>query len=344
MIDPHIPRWFVEGTTKEIVVGILGGLIVWTGATLKRFASNRIDRRRFPLAGEYISRFEDETDHGKVWVSAPVNLKQRGLKVDGITHIGDKKWRLSGTIDPKGGYVSGIYRAENPYDRGVGNFFLMIQPDDDLVGLWSGYDSTNEKISVGGYRFHKIAQVKIRKVTKETAASCMAIAEDQLGKDYIPEKDFMNTNFYSVYGIVRRDVAGFAIGKSFEQQDFLQQFPQVSRLLSHTLTWSNTVGMVSSVAMRQDYQRRGVGYSLVRSVLAHFDSCGVPIVVMLGWSASDGVHIAGIARAMGFAEKATIPEYWRDDSLSKGYRCPVCGDPPCHCSAILYVRHHPIHP
>lgn len=61
MLDPHVPRWFVEGTTKEIVVGILGGLTVWAGAGFKRFVANRIDRRRFPIAGEYISQFEDET-------------------------------------------------------------------------------------------------------------------------------------------------------------------------------------------------------------------------------------------------------------------------------------------
>lgn len=343
MLDPHVPRWFVEGTTKEVVVGILGGILVWAVAGLKRFTSNRMDRYRFPLAGEYISRFEDETNHGKVWVSAPARLRQHGLHVDGMTHIGDKKWRLSGTIDPKGGYVSGVYGAENPYDRGVGNFFLMIQPDNDLVGLWSGYDSSNEKISAGGYRFHKIAPVKIRKVTKETAASCMAIAESQLGKDYIPEKDFLNTNFYSVYGMVKRDVAGFAIGKIFEQQDFLNKFQKIAQRMPNALPWADTVGMISSVAVRQDYQKRGVGYSLAWNVLNHFDARNVSMMIMLGWAAPDGVHIAGIAHTLGFSEKGAIPDYWYDDSLSKGYRCPVCGDPPCHCSAVLYVRHQPAH-
>ena len=343
MVDPHVPRWFVEGTTKEIVVGILGGLIVWAGASLKRFVVNRLDRHRFPLAGEYISQFEDETHHGKVWVSAPAKLKQHGLKVDGVTYIGDKRWRLSGTIDPKGGYVSGVYGAENPYDRGVGNFFLMIQQNNDLVGLWSGYDSTNEKISVGGYRFHKVAPVKIRKVSKETAASCMAIAENQLGKDYIPEKDFLNTDFYPVYGMVKYDVAGFAIGKAFEQQGFLNKFPKVAQRMPNALPWADTIGMVSSVAIRQDYQGRGVGYLLVRDVLQHFDGHNISMMVMLGWATSDGVHIAGIARALGFTEKGTIPEYWHEDSLAKGYQCPVCGDPPCHCSAVLYVRHRPVH-
>lgn len=343
MLDPHVPRWFVEGTTKEIVVGMLGGLIVWAGASLKRFVVNRFDRHRFPLAGEYISQFEDETNHGKVWMSAPAKLKQHGLNVDGVTHIGDKKWRLSGTIDPKGGYVSGVYSAENPYDRGVGNFFLMIQPDNDLIGLWSGYDSTNEKISVGGYRFHKVAPIKIRKVSKETAASCMAIAENQLGKDYIPEKDFLNTNFYPVYGMIKCDVAGFAIGKEFEQQDFLAKFQKISQRMPNALPWADTICMVSSVAVRQDYQGRGVGYAIVQDVLQHFDKRNVSMTIMLGWAAPDGVHIAGIAHTLGFSEKATIPEYWHDDSLSKGYQCHVCGSPPCRCSAVLYVRHRPIH-
>lgn len=341
MFHSMIPRWFVEGTTKEIVVGILGGLIVWASAGLKQFIRNRIDRRRFPIAGEYISQFEDETSHGKIWVSAPARLKQHGLVVVGVTHMGDKKWRLSGSIDPKGGFISGVYSAENPYDRGVGNFFLTIQPNKDLVGLWSGYDSANEKISVGGYRFHRIVSLKISKVSKETAAACMAIAEVQLGKDYIPEKDFLNDDFHCVYGRMERDIVGFAIGKSLDRQDFINKFPKVAERLPNILPWADTVGMVSSVAIRQDCQGRGAGYALVQNVLQYLDAQSM--TVMLGWSAPDGVHIAGIAHALGFTEKAIIAEYWHDDSLSKGYRCPVCGSPPCHCSAVLYVRHKPVY-
>jgi len=343
MLVPDVPRWFVEGTTKEIIVAILGGLVVWAATTLKRRISNQMDRRRFPVAGEYISQFEDETDGEKVWVSAPAKFKQHGLDIVGSTEVGNKKWRLSGTIDPKGGYISGVYKAENPYDRGVGNFFLMIQPNNDLLGLWSGYDSFNEKISAGGYRFYKVASAKIRKVSKETAASCMTIAESQLGKDYIPEKDFLDTNFYPVYSMANGDVSGFAIGKIIEQQDFMNQYPKIAEKMPNALPWADRVGVVSSVAVRQDYQRRGVGYALVRNVLQYFDNQNISLAVMLGWAASDGVHIAGIARALGFTEKATIPEYWHDDSLSKGYQCPVCGNPPCHCSAVLYVRHRPVH-
>ncbi len=30
-------------------------------------------------------------------------------------------------------------------------------------------------------------------------------------------------------------------------------------------------------------------------------------------------------------------EYWRDESLEKGYVCVVCGAPPCSCRMDLYV-------
>jgi len=184
---------------------------------------------------------------------------------------------------------------------------------------------------------------RVCRVSQKTLPSCLAIAGSQLGEGYLLERNLLGPDVYSVCGLVNKDVVGFATGSILNRRCLASLHPKVVKATSDGFPRDHSIGVVASVAVRQDCQRRGIGTALVRKIIQYFDDQNITQAILLGWMAPDGVPIAGIARAMGFAEKAVIPEYWRDDSLSRGYLCPVCGHPPCRCSAALYVRHRPDH-
>lgn len=175
-------------------------------------------------------------------------------------------------------------------------------------------------------------------ISQATLSSCVSIANSTLGDGYIPEKDFLNTDSYNICGVVRGEVVGLALGRIYSPEEFGSRFPKVACMMSESYQIPDVIGWVSSVAVRPDHQRRGIGRSLVQYMLRYFDNKQVSVVSMIGWLAPDGVHISGVARALGFLEKGRIADYWYEDSLSKGYSCPACGKPPCRCSAVWYVR------
>lgn len=165
--------------------------------------------------------------------------------------------------------------------------------------------------------------LNIFRVSTYTVTECIEIADQLLGKNYLTESDFLARGTYAVCGKIGRTVIGFSIG---------------IRPMH-----AGKICRVSSVAVRPQYQGLGFGYLLVRSVVKYLDKRPHEEMLMAGWNAPDGVHIARIAHALHFVERATIPDYWRDDSLNKGYQCPACGNPPCRCSAVLYARQSPCH-
>ena len=183
--------------------------------------------------------------------------------------------------------------------------------------------------------------VRICNVSQKTLSSCLAIAEIQLGKGYLLEKDLLGTHVYSVCGVANGEVAGFAAGRILDRRCLAGPYPKLAEAVHDVLLRGDRIGVVASVAVRQDLQRSGIGTALVQKVVQYFDDQNITQAILLGWVAPDGVPIARIASAMGFAEKAVVPECWYDDSLSRGYLCPACGYPPCRCSAVLYARYRP---
>jgi hypothetical protein len=37
-----------------------------------------------------------------------------------------------------------------------------------------------------------------------------------------------------------------------------------------------------------------------------------------------------------FEFRIELPNYWKEDSIKENFTCPVCGNPPCLCSAVIY--------
>lgn len=134
----------------ELLSAAVVGLLV----RFRRVLYNKYLEWQYPVSGRYITRFEDEINGNEVTITAPAKLEQEGKKVTGSTKMSDdnREWYLEGDISSSG-YINGIYHALDPHDRGVGNFFLYINHDKTMEGIWSGYDEVNDKISSGRYTF-----------------------------------------------------------------------------------------------------------------------------------------------------------------------------------------------
>lgn len=325
------------GLIPDIIVVIIGGLLHAGGEKAIEFRRRRKLEKKYPIAGKYLTKFEDEINGIKSEVKAPLVLEQKGLSIKGHTEFESRVWLLDGQISEEG-YIYGRYYAENLYDSGVGNFFLNIGIDGVMEGLWSGYDSINKKITSGKYEFIKEINVSIENITQEIVPKIMRIAEKQLGDTYINEQE-LSENEVSLYAKAGNEVLGFCIGKVIETNQFLKQHKTIAERNNKVLNSTTKIGVLSSIAVNEKSKGRGVGTQLMNATLAAFESLGIKIVVMTGWKSSKGIHIGGLAKIAKFDELFEVPNYWYDDSIKNNYKCPECGNPPCKCSAVLFLKH-----
>jgi len=172
---------------SNIIVGVAAALLVGGLVRVKDYAYDRYLEYKFPISGEYITTFEDEEDGEEFVATAPATLEQKGRQIEGSTVMpgDDREWILQGEI-AEGGYMNGVYYALDPHDQGIGNFFLYVNHDRRMEGLWSGYDEVNEKINSGRYTFTPVLNsYEIKELTTNRIPAVIDIADDQLGRDYL---------------------------------------------------------------------------------------------------------------------------------------------------------------
>lgn len=322
----------------EFFVVILGAALHHGYERVARYSEQKKFERLHPLSGDYVTKYDDESGGARVTVTAPANLVQKGRQVKGVTNFGGRAWVLDGTVT-EDGYYLGRYFAENKYDRGTGNFFLKIDANGDLDGMWSGYDSANKIITSGRYVFKKTRPIEIRAATREFLPRLMNIAERELGDSYIHQEDLLPDSGVTFIGLIDKNPVGFAACHTEAAENYLGARPKIAAERVGALKTSEVIGVISTVAVDDKFQGYGIGTKLVSECLKWLRDRNVHLVVMIGWKSVRGVHIGGVAEKLGFELQFEIPDYWSEDSVEHRYKCPVCGDPPCHCTAAVLFKH-----
>ncbi|MDR2931050.1 MAG: GNAT family N-acetyltransferase [Propionibacteriaceae bacterium] len=322
---------------ENVIIGLLGGFIVSAIFFLTRRVREWLLQRKYPVAGEYISKYEDLVDGKRVMVAAPATLKQRGRHIEGTTIMDGREWILSGELSNTG-YIHGVYSAADPLDQGVGNFFLRVSVDHRLDGLWSGYDSANDSIASGRYIFMPVnSSLVVRDRVAEDRLALLRIADEELGQGYFDDEtasdaDHVDDHFIKVAEIDGK-LAGFAYC-------MIQDWPSAEHVIRASaprhLRHATVIGVLKTVAVKHDQQSRGIGTALCLACLDEFRRRGVQAVYSVAWRNGDTINIGGILERANFTPFATVEDYWAEDSLQQGYDCPTCGSPPCHCAAVMY--------
>lgn len=327
----------LAGIWENIYVGLVGGLAVsglmWFSA---RFRDWHL-RRKFPVAGQYVTQFEDELADGvKVVATAPATLNQRGHKISGATTLDGREWILSGDLSTSG-YIHGVYSAADPIDKGIGNFFLRVRNDRSMDGLWSGFDSVNGIITSGRYVFTPLLQgVTVRPANPSDTLSILRIADDQLGSGYVDQKSVASvegTDGFSLVAEVAGEVVGFAFCLRLDRDEAVAMTRQAP---PRYLQYADVAGVIKTVAVAKPLQGRGVGTALAKAAIERFRAERIRVLFSVAWKTDSGINIAGVLEGRGFSRVAEIARYWRDESIDSSFECPECGEPPCECSAVIY--------
>ncbi|MFC7019316.1 MULTISPECIES: GNAT family N-acetyltransferase [Haloarcula] len=361
---------------ENVVVGIGAALLVGGVMRAKDVAYNKYLERQYPIAGEYITIWEQEVDGELVTESAAATLTQRGTEIEGVSEMPDSdiEWKFEGQVSETG-YLNGIYYSTNPHDTSIGNFFFHINYDGELEGLWSGYQERNDTLNSGRYRFVPVLDAyNIHPVHRSHVPAAVDIAEQRLGPEDASAElltralDADDAHFGHVAQIdtgfetetslganltdsllgepsitdqtgpgdpVPSDVIGFCVGAVLDQDTFRSSLNVPETELSKALQHADRVGVIEVVAVKDGFEKRGIGTELVERCLAACADNGATALFALGREHDDDVAIAGILEYFGFRAVARIDDYWREERTA----CLDCEASPCTCTAVLYARY-----
>lgn len=370
----------ISGLLKDAMIGLGSAALVGAILYSQNYLRDRYLERKFPVGGSYISMFVDEVDGEREETRAPTRLEQSGRDIEGYTKIpgADREWKLDGTISSNG-YINGVYRAQDPHDRGVGNFFLYIDHERNMEGMWSGFDEVNDKINSGRYIFTPTYDnFEIQSLKRKQIPAIINLADSMLGKNYVSsdiledslsgespyftkvavsrsqdDPDRLDRVLDRIFGLDAQlgwrtlssdsddvgEVIGFCLGAVMDKEQIRSYLLVDEDEFTEGLKHADKIGVIRTIVIKDGYQGRGVGTDLIGASIDELAAEDCGVLLSVGWLEDSEVNIGGIMERFGFDQIGMFDEYWHDDSLEHGYRCQSCGEPPCECSAVIFTKY-----
>jgi GNAT superfamily N-acetyltransferase len=98
------------------------------------------------------------------------------------------------------------------------------------------------------------------------------------------------------------------------------------------------VGLMSTASVVEPFQGQGIGQELTRRRMRWMNEAGCTAQIAVSWESGLAHTSDRVFTKLGFKRLSQVKGFYQEDSTQRGWTCPVCGSPPCRCSASFYVR------
>lgn len=163
------------------------------------------------------------------------------------------------------------------------------------------------------------------------------LADAELGKGYLSEAELLRTELQTLVASESGTVIGFITCGIVTTSSLRQQAGKLFDVLPAEFQLAGRLGKIGSLVVEKSRQQQGIGTRLLSAALEELAG-SVQRVFLLGWRSAKGTNVQPLVRKLGFEQVAVIRNYWQEASQQQGYTCPVCGRPPCHCSAVIFCK------
>lgn len=151
----------------------------------------------------------------------------------------------------------------------------------------------------------------------------VAISDSRFGRNYLNEHDFLSLQSQLLVAQHNGDTIGFLLYQNVSSS-------HVPLQLMDGKPWF----YVQSLAVKEGHDGFGAGTLLLQKVLEAAELHGVTSFYSHLWISGGVAQAWSIFEKFGFRIHSVIDLFWHQQSIEKGFHCPVCGNP-CECSALL---------
>lgn len=298
--------------------------------------------RRFRLSGKYLEIYEDpRTDGsiGRVYALSKIRQTGRKLRIKSAESSG-RTWRLDAYI-VRDQYISGWYSSPNPFDTGVGTFFLRIENNRRLVGYWHGHDHNGNQITSGKYEFLRMeAGLRIERLQEPYVAAVLEIADNAFGARYIHAETLKKATTETFVAIRDRTVIGFCITQPSQPKalDQLCGRPEFKTSALDFGDQSGCIGVIKTIAVDKQHRNAGIGARLFVHAERHLFSKGMTAIVVPVWAWGEKENLQNITHINGYKFVYEDSHYWRADCDGGKFKCIARTENVCVCSCRFYLK------
>lgn len=191
------------------------------------------------------------------------------------------------------------------------------------------------------------AKYSIVDLDEQHLPDVLRICRRELGLDYHPEADFkkfMRSGKEGACKVILDDsgvVCGFCTAMLMGPGPAGQYLKLPDSEERDKLLSVNKIGIIDAAATDDSRKREGLGRLLVRAMYNKVLDEGAGVICSMAWKSIHGVTNAEkLLLELGLKESMAIEGYWnRVVDSPEGHHCPVCKEPPCRCSGVLYTRY-----
>lgn len=186
----------------------------------------------------------------------------------------------------------------------------------------------------------KVLNYAIRKADIADISALVYLGAITLGEGYLTPQRLRRdiTEQIGHVAVHEQKIVGYCISECLNPQSLKGQLlghPQDEFIDLVRADKRGTLGLIQSVGVDPTYRKMGIASQMVQSGMADLKFRGIETIMALAWK-TDTIHIGGVLTKLGFSARKQYEEFWSEQSIQYNFKCPVCGLPPCRCSAVLF--------
>jgi GNAT superfamily N-acetyltransferase len=172
---------------------------------------------------------------------------------------------------------------------------------------------------------------------------CLALLERTQGKgifepDYFGRCASGEGDRLLLIALLEGKLAGIATARVLPENDFDYYVPFGKEAVEQ-LFQQHRVGSMETASVTESLQGQGIGQELTRHRIRWLSEAGCTAVIGVLWESGLANTSDRVFTKLGFERLSQVRGFYAHDSVRRGFICPVCGSPPCRCSASLYVKY-----
>jgi GNAT superfamily N-acetyltransferase len=171
---------------------------------------------------------------------------------------------------------------------------------------------------------------------------CLALVDRTQGEgilvlDYF-ERCASESDKLLLLALLDGNLVGVAAARVLPQDGFDYYLP-FGREAVLDLFQHHRVGLMSTASVVEPLQGQGIGQELARRRIQWMNDAGCTAQIAVSWESGLAHTSDRVFAKVGFKCLSQVKGFFEEDSTHRGWNCPVCGSPPCRCSASFYIRY-----
>jgi GNAT superfamily N-acetyltransferase len=184
-------------------------------------------------------------------------------------------------------------------------------------------------------------ELLIHSLELDEIPAALALLDETLGAGYISQTEleqYLSTSEKFLLAAANREgrLQGVLLAH-LDTQGAIPQLTPAQAQLVESSTASERQAFIKSLAVQKTARGQGIGTSLILAAEGRLWGWSASVIVTLAWADQHGCHLEGVLTKLNYRLLDKTPRFWYQDSLSKGYQCPTCGNP-CECAAWLFAK------